>query len=169
MRPNTFGTRTPALLVLGGVTLLLGLTGAVRFTEERSIRAGACSLITRPEAAAALGRAVPAGAEKVMDLPLLGRTVKAQMCFYGTEVSLIRYELGGQAPDLFAQYRKSLIDRDDYESVSGVGDEAFFAKGQLAVRKGPTGFIVDVGQARGGGAPEMKAERGLAVRVVGRL
>jgi hypothetical protein len=53
--------------------------------------------------------------------------------------------------------------------VAGVGDEAFAAKGQLAVRKGQTGLIIDVGQARGGGDKELQAEKTLAVLALGRL
>jgi hypothetical protein len=45
----------------------------------------------------------------------------------------------------------------------------FAAKGQLAARKGQTGFIVDVGQARGGGAPELEAEKVLASHAIGRM
>ena len=47
--------------------------------------------------------------------------------------------------------------------------EAFAAKGQLYVRKGQFGVNVDVGQARGGGAKDLQAEKGLATLAVGRL
>jgi hypothetical protein len=53
--------------------------------------------------------------------------------------------------------------------VTGVGDEAFLAKGQLAIRKGQTGLIIDVGQARGGGARELQKEKNLGVLAVGRM
>jgi uncharacterized protein (DUF779 family) len=48
-------------------------------------------------------------------------------------------------------------------------DEAFVAKGQLAARKGHTGLIVDVGQARGGGPGEVAAEKTLAAHALGRI
>ena len=40
---------------------------------------------------------------------------------------------------------------------------------QLYVRKGQTGVNIDVGQARGGGAKELQAEKGLAALAVSRL
>ena len=128
-----------------------------------------CDLITRQEAAAALGAAVPAGAEKNLDAPILGRPTKIRSCFFGSEVSVSRFELGKTAATLFEQYRQSLKSKSDYENVKGVGDDAFLAKGQLAVRKGEVGLIVDVGQARGGGAKELQKEKGLALLAIGRL
>ena len=81
---------------------------------------GSCGLITRQEAAAALGAAVPAGTEKFADVPLKGGgSTKAQYCFYGSEVVLARF--------------------------------------------------VDVGQHRGGGAPELKKEKALGALAVGRM
>jgi hypothetical protein len=49
------------------------------------------------------------------------------------------------------------------------GDEAFGTKGQLAARKGQTGLIVDVGQARGGGATELEAEKALTPHALDRM
>jgi hypothetical protein len=151
-------------LTIPGLALVVGTTAAMAGGPS-----GACDLLTRQEAAAALGKAVPTGTEAAMDIPLLGASVPAQFCMFGSEVVVARYELGADASALFAKYRQSLAGQDGYRSVSGVGDEAFVAKGQLAVRKGKTGLIVDVGQARGGGAPEEKAEAGLAKLAVGRL
>ncbi len=157
----------PVLYLIASMIPMVAGSAQPFHTDE--VGAGPCTLITRQEAAAALGAAVPAGVEKTMDVPLLGRPVKAQYCFYGTEVSLARYELGGTAATLFTEYRKSLASDDDYQIVTGIGDEAFFAKGQLAVRKGTTGLIIDVGQARGGGPKEQLKEKGLALLAVGRL
>ncbi len=71
---------------------------------------------------------------------------------------------------MFNDYRKSLASEKDYLSVSGVGDEAFRAKGQLAIRKGQSGLIIDVGQNRGnGGAAELRKEKELAAFAVGRM
>jgi hypothetical protein len=129
-----------------------------------------CALVTRQEAAAALGAKVPAGSEMAWDFPVeQGRTMKATSCFYGTEVVVTRIEMGASAQRLFGQYRQSLRSRKDYQDVKGVGDEAFLAKGQLAIRKGQSGIIVDVGQARGGGAPELQKEKGLGLLAVRRM
>lgn len=160
---------TTPVRLLGSAVFVLGLTGAVPGSPHAKARSGACGLITREEAATALGAAVPAGAEKAMDIPMQGHSVKAQYCFYGTEVAIARFELGSGAQSLFGQYRQSLASESDYEAVKGVGDEAFVAKGQLVVRKGQTGLIIDVGQARGGGPREVAAEKTLAAHAVGRI
>ncbi len=157
----------PRLLV--SAVVMLALTGAAPPSPPDAGASGACALITRAEAAAALGAPVPDGMEKAMDVPIQGHTVQAQYCFYGSEVLVARFELGGGAEAVFGQYRQSLASESGYQSVTGVGDEAFAAKGQLAARKGQTGFIVDVGQARGGGAPELEAEKGLAKQAIGRM
>jgi hypothetical protein len=160
---------TTHLRLAGFVPLVLGLTGARPGSDEAVALSGACELITRQEAATALGAPVPAGTEKIMNLPLKGATIQAQYCFYGSEVIVARFDLGSTAEEVFGQYRESLASQPGYETVSGVGDEAFAAKGQLAVRKGKTGLIIDVGQARGGGAPELKAEKGLAAHALRRI
>lgn len=146
---------------VGSTAIVIALSGAAPSSPDAAVTA-VCGLITRQEAATALGAAVPAGAEKVWDFALKGGSIKASSCFFGTEVSITRFDLGANASGLFGQYRQSLTAKSDYQNVSGVGDEAFLAKGQLAVRKGKSGFIVDVGQARGGGAKELKAEKALA-------
>ena len=155
--------------LFGCAVLVLGLTGAVPDSPHANTGSGACGLITREEAAAALGAAVPAGAEKAMDIPMQGHSVKAQYCFYGTEVAIARFELGSGAQSVFGQYRQSLASESDYQSLKDLGDEAFLAKGQLAARKGQSGLIVDVGQARGGGPREVTAEKTLAAHALGRM
>lgn len=153
--------------------LVLGLTGAARGSSAAAPVSGVCGLITRQEAATALGAPVPAGTEKTMDLPMQGGSpIKTQFCFYGSEVSVGRYELGSDVQALFGKYRQSLASQPNltgYQNVNGLGDEAFAAKGQLTVRKGQTGLIIDVGQARGGGAKELQAEKTLAALVLGRI
>jgi len=53
--------------------------------------------------------------------------------------------------------------------VSGVGDEAFFAKGRLSIRQGSTGLTVDVGQNTGQTANEQEKEMAPAAIALGRL
>lgn len=154
---------------LGSAALVLGLTGAARSSHDAPAVSGACGLITRQEAATALGAPVPAGTEKEIDVPMQGGSIKVQYCSYGSEVGVGRFELGSGAQSLFSQYRKSLASESGYQNVEGVGDEAFAAKGQLAVRKGQTGLILDVGQARGGGAKELRAEKTLAALALDRM
>ncbi len=158
--------RVRSLIVISAVALVA--TGSTPYDPSLAA-SGACGLVTRQEAANALGTAVPPGQERTMDFPLQGASIKSQACFFGTEVSVWRFELGPKSSALFAQYRQSLASRSDYQTAKGVGDEAFFAKGQIAVRKGSTGLIVDVGQNRGGGAKEMMKERSLALLAAARL
>ncbi len=159
----------PAIFVLAAI--LAGPTSLISHADPVMMMKGSCSLITRQEAAAVSGIAVPAGKETIADVPLKrGGAIKAQYCLYGSEVLLARFALGPTASALFNDYRKSLASEDDYQVVTGVGDEAFRAKGQLAIRKGQSGLIVDVGQHRGsGGAPELKKENSLALLAVGRM
>ncbi|MEP6592700.1 MAG: hypothetical protein ABJC51_03365 [Acidobacteriota bacterium] len=156
--------------IVGSLAIVLTVAAATSRAGVLPATAGACGLITREEAARALGAPVPVGTEKHMvDVPIAGQTIKAEYCFYGSEVLLTRFELGKDAAALFNGYRQSLASRDGYQDVKGVGDEAFVAKGQLAVRKGQSGLIVDAGQARGGGAKELAAEKGLALMALGRF
>jgi hypothetical protein len=98
-----------------------------------------------------------------------GTSIEEQLCLFGSEVLVARLDLGSAAPDLFAQYRASLESESDFEQVSGVGEEAFFAKGQLALRQGDTGLIVDVGQNLGTTPGEQEKEKALAAIALGRL
>lgn len=158
----------PAIFVVSAI--LAGAGNMSPRTDLKIAMKGSCTLITRQEAAAALGAAVPAGTEKLADLPLKGGgSIKAQYCFFGTEVLVARFALGPSAASLFNDYRKSLASEDDYQIVTGVGDEAFRAKGQIAIRKCQSGLIVDVGQHRGGGAAELKKEKALGALAVGRM
>ena len=157
----------PAVFLLAAMVPVV--TGSARPSEGSRAGSTACGLISRQEAAAALGAAVPVASEKIADVPMGRQSIKAKYCFYGSEVVIARFELGPTASSLFGQYRQSLTSNSDYQSLSGVGDEAFHAKGQIAVRKGQTGLIIDVGQARGGGTKELNAEKKLALLAVGRL
>lgn len=131
---------------------------------------GACALITQDEAAAALGTAVPPGAETTASIPVTGAgSIDAQYCSFGSEVLVARFDLGSAGASLFAAYQQSLSSESDYKTLSGVGDEAFFAKGQLAIRKGSSGLIIDVGQNTGSVAGEQEKEQALAAAALGRI
>ena len=129
---------------------------------------GACDLVTRAEAAKALGAAVPAGVEKNVTMPAAGGA-KGLICQFGPEVMLARFALGSSGRATFGKYRKSLGSATGYHDVRGLGDEAFTAKGQLNVRRGNTGLIIDVGQNRRVLKNELAAERSLAAAAIARL
>ena len=129
----------------------------------------ACDLLTRGEASRALGGTVPAGVEKTMTLPVRGAgALRAQYCFYGSELVMGRVALGSSGRVTFNQYRKSLAGTAGFREVWGLGDEAFTARGQLNVRRGNTTLIIDVGQSH---APqgELQTERTLAAMAIPRL
>jgi hypothetical protein len=115
-------------------------------SSQAAARLGACELITPQEATSALGAPVPAGIEKPMDFAP-GTPIKGEACIFGSALVVARYQLGTAAPELFDKYRQEFAataSASDYQTVSGVGDEAFTAKGQLMVRKGQTGLLVGV-------------------------
>jgi hypothetical protein len=130
---------------------------------------GPCSLVTQDEAAQVVGSPVPPSTERSVSFPVNGASIKEQVCLFGSDVLIARFALGSAASDLFHQDRDSLASASDFEQVSGVGDEAFFAKGQLALRLGDTGLIVDVGQNTGQTSDEQEKEKALAAIALGRL
>ncbi len=145
-------------------------TPAPATTPAQGSGSGACALLTQDEAASALGMPVPAGRDTSASFPVAGvGSIDAQYCSYGSEVLVARFDLGGVGASLFAQYRQSLTSESDFQLVGGVGDEAFFAKGQLAVRQGDTGLIVDVGQNTGSVPGEQEKEKSLVAAALGRL
>jgi hypothetical protein len=130
---------------------------------------GACDLVTRAEAAKALGAGVPAGVEKNTTMAVGGSSVKGLVCQFGSELMLARFALGSSGRATFGKYRKSLGSASGVRDVVGVGDEAFTAKGQLNVRRGNTGLIIDVGQRRRATPNDNAAERALAAAAIARL
>lgn len=129
-----------------------------------------CALVTRAEAARALGAPVPAGTERQLDLPLAGGTrVRTQFCFYGPDVVIGRYALGSRGRATFGRHRRALAAEPGFRAVVGVGDEAFAARGRLNVRRGNTGIVIDVAQPRGTTPREAAAERSLAAMAVARM
>jgi hypothetical protein len=163
--------------LLVAAVLMLAFTGGLPRFYGAAAASGACGLITRQEAATALGIPVPAGVEKTMDSPLQGGPpIKMQSCLYGSGVVVARYELGSGAQTLFGKYRQEFASQpgaSDYQSVTGIGDEAFSAKGQLMIRKGQTGLLVGISagdrQNKRVAAKELEAEKTLAALALGRL
>ncbi len=150
--------------------LLVSAAAVLAFGMERSAVVPVCGLVTRQEAAAAAGGAVPEGRAQAMNVPAPDRTVRMEICTYGSKVLVSRFALGQGPAAFFHQYQQGKAqDADDMQAVTGVGDEAFSAGGQLTVRKGSIALVVDVNQNLGGGAPERAAEKRLALLALGRL
>lgn len=130
----------------------------------------ACDLVTRAEVSRTLGATVPAAIEKTMTLAVRGAgALRAQYCLFGSDLILGRVAMGSSGRVTFGQYRRSLAGTSGFHEVSGIGDEAFAARGQLNVRRGNTTLIIDVGQSRGTVPNEMAAERSLAAMAIPRL
>lgn len=130
----------------------------------------ACDLVTRGEASRTLGATVPSGVEKTMTLAVRGAgALRAQYCLFGSDLILGRVALGSSGRVTFGQYRRSLAGTAGFHDVSGIGDEAFTARGQLNVRRGNTTLIIDVGQNHGAVPNELTAERSLAAMAIPRL
>jgi hypothetical protein len=130
----------------------------------------ACDLLTRGEASRALGATVPAGVEKTMSLAVRGAgALRAQYCLFGSDLILGRVALGSTGRVTFGQYRRSLAGTADFHDVTGIGDEAFTARGRLNVRRGNTTLIIDVGQTHGAVPNDLAAERSLAAMAIPRL
>ena len=66
------------------------LTGVLPGSRDTPTVPSVCGLVTRAEAAAALGAAVPAGTEKSMTVPLGSGVINMEVCFYGSEVLVAR-------------------------------------------------------------------------------
>jgi hypothetical protein len=119
---------------------------------------GACKYVTTDQASALAGSPVKAGVSR----SLTSGPVPFEYCDYifdpgnAPGVSVAVAKLGSNGAALYAQYRASKQSESDFQDVAGVGDEAFYASGDLNVRKGGTGLILFVGRInsspRGAGA-----------------
>lgn len=102
----------------------------------RSSMCGSIKVRSPSWRAASSARLRLAGLSKSMPWVVDGRCLPSDYCFYGSDVIVARVELGLHAVVLSDRYRGSLAARDDYALVTGLGDGAFIAKGQLAVCRG---------------------------------
>lgn len=134
---------------------------------------GACQYVTAEQAGELAASPVKPGTNRTLD----SGPVTFDHCDYifdpgnSPGVLVAVADLAGQGESLFAQYRQSKASESDFQAVSGVGDEAFFAGTNLYVRVGDKGLILFVGRANGyprgpGGIPD---EKKLAELVIGKL
>jgi hypothetical protein len=130
---------------------------------------GACDLVTRAEASRVVGWSLPAGVEKSMTVSVRGAgALRAQYCLFGSELVMGRVALGSSGRATFGQYRRSLAGTAGFHDVTGIGDEAFTARGQLNIRRGNTTLIIDVGQSHAM-TDDLAAERSLGAMALPRL
>jgi hypothetical protein len=134
---------------------------------------GACKYVTTAEASALATSAVKPGVSR----SLTSGPVPFEYCDFifdpgnAPGVTIGVADLTGNGPALFEQFRQSEMSGTDYQEVSGVGDEAFFAGTNLNVRQGDTGLILFVGRATGYPrlADAIPDEKALAALILPRL
>lgn len=112
---------------------------------------GACKYLTTTQASRLAGSAVKPGVVQ----SLSQGPVTFSLCTYTFDpgnspgVNVAVADLAGKGPAYFAQFRAQQQSSSYYKVVNGVGDEAFFANGNLNIRKGNTGLILFVGRNSG--------------------
>lgn len=131
---------------------------------------GPCKYVSTAQASALAGSPVMPGVAR----SLTTGPVTFEHCDYifdpgnspGVTVAVV--DLEGNGPGLFDLFRQDEASGNDYQEVSGVGDEAFYSDGNLNVRKGDTGLILFVGRANGDprGADALPDEKQLAAVVL---
>ncbi|HVF14248.1 MAG TPA: hypothetical protein VM942_06580, partial [Acidimicrobiales bacterium] len=115
-------------------------------TQTADTTEGACKYVTTAEAAALAGSPVKPGVPR----SLTTGPVPFAYCDFifdpgnAPGVTIAVADLQGNGSGLFDQFRQSESSESDYQEVTGVGDEAFFAGTNLNVRKGDTGLILFV-------------------------
>ena len=127
--------------------------------------AEACSLITEEEAKAVLGSAVTKGMSTATMCQYLSASDEISKA--GESVSI---ELHPGAASEFDNY-VSTIEKDlnvKTKPVTGIGDKAFFAEGQLIVSKGNDFMIVIVGKKMGE-EEHIAIEKNIAQKAIDRL
>jgi hypothetical protein len=77
-------------------------------------------------------------------------------------------DLGSNGVAYFDQFRQSKASSEEFQTVAGVGDEAFYGAGNLNVRKGNKGVILFVGRINSlpRGAKALPDEKQLAALVL---
>jgi hypothetical protein len=134
---------------------------------------GACKYVTTAQASAFATSAVKPGVSR----NLTTGPVTFDYCDYifdpgnAPGVTVAVASLGSDAATLFTQFRQSKVSESEYQAVSGVGDEAFFAGQNLNVRKGDKGLILYVGRSTGlpRGVDALPDEKRLAELIIGQL
>lgn len=135
--------------------------------------AGACKYVSTEQAAALAKSPVKPGVSR--SLP--SGPVTFEYCDYifdpgnAPAVTVAVADLHGNGSTLFAQLQASEQTQSDFQKVSGIGDEAFYADQNLNVRKGDTGLILYVGRSSSlpRGSDAIPDEKRLAELILGQL
>ena len=134
---------------------------------------GACRYVTTAQASGLAVSPVKAGVTR----SAATGSVTFEYCDYifdpgnAPGVTVAVADLGTNAVSLFAQFRQSKASADEFQEVTGVGDEAFYGSGNLNVRKGNKGLILYVGRIDSlpRGARALADEKQLAALILPQL
>ena len=134
---------------------------------------GPCRYVTTAQAAGLAASPVKPGVTR----SLATGPVMFEYCDYifdpgnAPGVTVAVADLGSGGSSLFDQFRQSKTSADEFQAVSGVGDEAFYGSGNLNVRKGNKGLILFVGRTNSlpRGAEAIPDERKLAALILPQL
>jgi hypothetical protein len=145
-------------------------TSAAPSTSSAALGAGACKYVAVEQASALAGSPVKPGVPRSVTTG----PVPFEYCDYifdpgnAPGVTVAVADLAGNGPALFAAFRDSKKTESEFQDVAGVGDEAFYASGNLNVRKGDTGLILYVGRINSSprGAAAIPDEKRLAAIVL---
>jgi hypothetical protein len=148
-------------------------SAAVTTSPAGTTGSGACKYVTTEQASTLAGSPVKAGVSR----SLATGPVTFQYCDYifdpgnAPGVTVAIAGLDGNASALFAQFRAAKQSESEYQVVPGVGDEAFYANGNLNIRSGNTGLILYVGRTNGfpRGPDAIPDEKKLAELVISQL
>jgi hypothetical protein len=168
---DTSDTSAPSTSASGAATTTPSVvTTAAPSTNTAT---GACKYVTTAEASGLATSPVKPGVAR----SLTSGPVPFEYCDFifdpgnSPGVTIGVADLQGNGPVFFEQFRQSEMSGSDYQEVSGVGDEAFFAGTNLNVRQGDTGLILYVGRATGNprGPDAIPDEKALAALILPRL
>ena len=149
-------------------------TSIAETAEPSSVAAaGACQYVSVEEASSLAASPVKPGVGRSSTTD----SVTFEYCDYifdpgnAPGVSVAVADLGSNSASLFSQFRESKSSESEYQAVTGVGDEAFFAGQNLYVRKGSKGLILYVGRTNSSprGVDALPDERKLAELVLTKL
>ena len=134
---------------------------------------GACRYVTTAQASGLAASPVKPGVAR----SLATGPVTFEYCDYifdpgnAPGVTVAVADLGSSGVAFFDQFRQSKASADEFQEVPGVGDEAFYASGNLNVRKGNKGLILFVGRSNSlpRGANAVPDEKQLAALILPQL
>ena len=142
---DTSAATTPSTQVTTSASISTSSSSAA------AVGTGACKYVTVDQASQLAGSPVKPGVGR----SFTSGPITFDYCDYifdpgnAPGVSVAIADLHGAGATLYQQFRASEQSASEFQDVSGVGDEAFYANQNLNIRKGNVGVILFVGRATG--------------------